>query len=122
MELTLSKGTVEIEQFFVLKTSDGKYVYVHAAGTGAGANDVRVVMDFEAPIAGSFAWLNSGKYVARRVLNATAKTMTSESMTSPAYPLRRTLQTSSGSANRRACRVSLGIFERRIRGKSRAPC
>jgi len=76
LELTLSNGTIEIEQFFVLKTSDGKYVYVHAMGTGAGANDVRVVMDFEAPNAGSFAWLNSGKYVARRVLNATAKTMT----------------------------------------------
>lgn len=76
LELTLSNGTIEIEQFFVFKTSDGKYVYVHAAGTGAGANDVRVVMDFEAPNAGSFAWLNSGKYVARRVVNAAAKTMT----------------------------------------------
>jgi len=76
LELILSNGTIEIEQFFVLKTTDGKYVFVHAAGTGAGANDVRVVMDFEAPNAGSFAWLNSGKYVARRVLNAAAKTMT----------------------------------------------
>ncbi len=76
LELILSNGTIEIEQFFVLKTSDGKYVYVHAAGTGAGANDVRVVMDFEAPNAGSFAWLNSGKYLARRVVNAAAKTMT----------------------------------------------
>lgn len=76
LELTLSNGTIEIEQYFVLKTSDGKYVYMHAAGTGAGANDVRVVMDIEAPNAGPFAWLNSGKYVARRVLNAAAKTMT----------------------------------------------
>ena len=76
LELTLSNGTIEIEQYFVLRTSDGKYVFVHAAGTGAGANDVRVVMDFEAPNAGPFAWLNSGKYVARRVLNASAKTMT----------------------------------------------
>jgi hypothetical protein len=33
-------------------------------------------MDFEAPNAGPFVWLNSGKYVARRVLNAAAKTMT----------------------------------------------
>jgi hypothetical protein len=76
LELKLSNGTIEIEQFFVLKTSDGKYVYVHAAGTGPDANDVRVVMDFEAPNAGTFAWLNSGKYVARRVVNAAAKTMT----------------------------------------------
>jgi hypothetical protein len=76
LELTLSNGTIEIEQFFVLKTSDGKYVYVHAVGTGPDANDVRIVMDFEAPNAGTFTWLNSGKYVGRRVLNATAKTMT----------------------------------------------
>jgi hypothetical protein len=33
-------------------------------------------MDFEAPNDGSFAWLNSGKYVARRVLNPAAKTLT----------------------------------------------
>jgi uncharacterized protein DUF3237 len=76
LQLTLSNGTIEIEQYFVLKTSDEKYVYVHAAGTGVDAKDVRVVMDFEAPNAGSFAWLNSGKYVARRILNSTAKTMT----------------------------------------------
>ena len=75
LELRLSNGTIEIEQFFVLKTSDGKYVYVHAAGTGPNANDVRVVMDFEAPNAGTFTWLNSGKYVARRVVNTSAKTM-----------------------------------------------
>jgi hypothetical protein len=75
LELKLSNGAIEIEQFFVLKTSDDKYAYVHAAGTGPDANDVRVVMDFEAPNAGTFVWLNSGKYVARRVLNAAAKTM-----------------------------------------------
>jgi len=33
-------------------------------------------MDFEAPNAGSSAWLNSGKYVARRVLNESTKTLT----------------------------------------------
>jgi hypothetical protein len=33
-------------------------------------------MDFEAPNDGPFAWLNSGKYVARRILNPTAKTLT----------------------------------------------
>ena len=53
-----------------------KYIYVRSAGTGADTNDVRVVMDFEAPNASEFAWLNSGKYVARRLVNAEAKTMT----------------------------------------------
>ena len=75
-ELKLSNGTIEIEQIFVLKTSDGKYAYVRNAGTGTDANDVRVVMDFEAPNAAPSAWLNSGKYVARRTVNPAAKTLT----------------------------------------------
>ena len=75
-ELRLANGTIEIEQILVLKTNDGKYAYVRTAGTGADANDVRIVMDFEAPNSGSFAWLNSGKYVARRALNAAAKSLT----------------------------------------------
>jgi hypothetical protein len=75
-ELKLSNGTIEIEQILVLRTSDGKYMYVRTAGTGVDSNDVRVVMDIEAPTASSFAWLNSGKYVARRVLNAGSKTLT----------------------------------------------
>jgi hypothetical protein len=75
-ELELSNGTIEVEQVLVVKTTDGKYVYARNAGTGADSNDVRVVMDFEAPNDGSFAWLNSGKYVARRVLNSAAKTLT----------------------------------------------
>jgi hypothetical protein len=65
-ELKLSNGTIEVEQVLVVKTSDGKYLYARNAGTGADSNDVRVVMDFEAPNDGPFAWLNSGKYVARR--------------------------------------------------------
>jgi hypothetical protein len=75
-ELTLGNGVIEIEQIFVLRTSDGKYVYARSAGTGADAKDVRVVMDFEAPNASEVAWLNTGTYVARRVLDAASKTMT----------------------------------------------
>ena len=75
-ELKLSNSTIEIEQVLVIKTSDGKYVYARNAGTGADSKDVRVVMDFEAPNDGPFAWLNSGKYVARRILNPAAKTLT----------------------------------------------
>ena len=62
-ELKLSNGVIEIEQILVLKTSNGQYIYVRTAGTGENTNDVRVVMDFEAPNASEFAWLNSGKYV-----------------------------------------------------------
>lgn len=74
-ELTLANGVIEIEQLLVLKTGDGRYVYVRAAGTGPDAKDVRLVMDFEAPTASDVAWLNSGTYVARRTLNAAAQTM-----------------------------------------------
>lgn len=76
LELELSNGVIEIEQLLVLKTGDGKYILVRAAGTGADSNDVRVVMDFDAPNASDFAWLNTGHFVARRVLDAGAKTMT----------------------------------------------
>ena len=75
-ELTLANGVIEVEQIFVLRTSDGRYVYLRAAGTGADARDVRLVMDFEAPTASDVAWLNAGTYVGRRVLNAAARTMT----------------------------------------------
>jgi len=74
-ELVLVNGTVEIEQTLVLQAMDGSYVYARSAGTGPSTADVRIVMDFEAPNAGEHAWLNSGKFVARRELNAAAKTM-----------------------------------------------
>jgi len=75
-ELTLTNGVIEVEQIYVLRTSDGRYVYLRAAGTGPDAKDVRLVMDFEAPTASDVAWLNTGTYVGRRVLNAAARTMT----------------------------------------------
>jgi hypothetical protein len=75
-ELTLANGVVEVEQIFVLRTADGRYIYLRAAGTGPDAADVRIVMDFEAPAASEAAWLNAGTYVGRRVLNAAARTMT----------------------------------------------
>jgi len=74
-ELALANGTIEIEQTLVLQATDGSYVYARNAGTGPSTEDVRIVMDFEAPNAGEHAWLNSGQFVARRELNAAAKTM-----------------------------------------------
>ena len=41
----------------------------------ANQNDVRIVPDIEAPNNGSYNWLNSGKYAARRVVDTAAKTM-----------------------------------------------
>jgi len=74
-ELTLANGSIEIEQTLVLHATDGTYVYVRNAGTGPSGDDVRVVMDFEAPNGSEHAWLSSGRFVARRELNAAAKTM-----------------------------------------------
>src|SRR5215471_18907395 len=48
-ELTLSNGVVEVEQLFVFKTDDGKYIYSRCAGVGADLKDIRIAMDFEAP-------------------------------------------------------------------------
>jgi hypothetical protein len=74
-ELTLANGGIEIEQTLVLQATDGSYVYARTAGTGPNAGDVRVVMDFEAPTASPHAWLNSGRFVARRELNAAARSL-----------------------------------------------
>ena len=74
-QLSFSNGGMEIEEIFVLRTSDGKYIYTRILGTAADQSDIRMVPDFEAPNAGSYAWLNSGKYAARRVLNRAARTL-----------------------------------------------
>ena len=75
LELELSNGAIEIEQILVFETADGSYILARNAGTGSDSNDIRVVMDFEAPNDGAHAWLNSGSYVARRDLNREGKTM-----------------------------------------------
>ena len=74
-QLKLSNGVLEVEQILVLRTSDERYVIMRNAGTGPGASDLRVVYDFEASTTGEYAWLNTGKYVGRRVIDAAAKTM-----------------------------------------------
>ncbi|HEY8521552.1 MAG TPA: DUF3237 family protein [Gammaproteobacteria bacterium] len=74
-ELVLANGVIEIEQALVLQASDGSYIYARNAGTGPGAHDVRVVMDFEAPNESVHAWLNAGKFVARRTLRAAEKSL-----------------------------------------------
>jgi hypothetical protein len=75
-ELQLANGTIEIEQLLVLKADDGGYLLVRNAGVGADAKDVRVVVDIEAPNSGKYAALNTGHFVARRELNAAARTLT----------------------------------------------
>lgn len=73
-ELTLTNGTIEIEQILVLRADDNSYVYVRNAGVGPDAKDVRIVVDIEASNSSKHAALNSGRFVARRDLStATGK-------------------------------------------------
>lgn len=75
-QLKLDNGVIEIEDILVLQTSDGQFIYSRSPGVGINENDVRIVMDFEAPNAGAHAWLNSGSYVARRTLDLEKKMLT----------------------------------------------
>jgi hypothetical protein len=74
-ELNFSNGGMEIEEIFVLRTVDGKYIYMRSPGTAADKNDLRMVLDFEAPNASDHSWLNTGKYVGRRILDLATKTL-----------------------------------------------
>jgi len=74
-QLKFSNGGMEIEEIFVLRTSDGKYIYLRSAGTAADPSDVRMVPDFEAPNESSYSWLNTGKFAGRRVVDVAAKTL-----------------------------------------------
>ncbi len=68
-ELTLANGVIEIEQILVLQADDGSYILARNAGVGPDTDDIRIVMDFEAPTETEHAWLNTGSYVARRNLD-----------------------------------------------------
>ncbi len=73
--LDISNGVTEVEQILVFKTDDGRYVYFRSAGTALNQRDLRIVPDIEAPKNGTYSWLNTGKYVGRRVVDMSAKTM-----------------------------------------------
>jgi hypothetical protein len=74
-QLRFSNGGMEIEQIFVFRTSDGKYIYMRSAGTAADPGDLRMVPDFEAPNESGYNWLNTGKFAGRRVLDLAARTL-----------------------------------------------
>jgi len=73
-ELTLSDGSIELEQVGMLKAKDGTPIYLRTCGVApAGDQVVRVVPSFEAANSSSVAWLNTGDFVATRTLDASAK-------------------------------------------------
>jgi hypothetical protein len=76
-ELTLSNGSIEVEQINIFKTKDNTSVLMRNAGVApVGEKNVRVVLDFEAPNSSSSKWLHTSKYVATRIIDSSAKTIT----------------------------------------------
>jgi hypothetical protein len=74
-QLRFTNGGMEIEEIFVLRTSDGKCIYLRSAGTAADPGDVRMVLDFEAHSESGYGWLNTGKYAGRRVVDLATRTL-----------------------------------------------
>jgi hypothetical protein len=74
-ELTLSTGSIELEQIDILKAGSTPILMRNAGIAPAGAKSVRVVLDFEAPNSSSYAWLNTGKFAANRIVDSLAKTI-----------------------------------------------
>ena len=74
-ELTLSNGSIELEQINILRADNTPILMRNAGVAPAGAACVRVVLDFEAPNSSRFAWLNTGKFAANRIVDSTEKTI-----------------------------------------------
>jgi len=75
-ELTLSNGSVELEQINILRAGNTSILMRNAGVAPAGAAYVRVVLDFEAPNSSQYAWLNTVKFAANRIVDSTEKTIT----------------------------------------------
>jgi hypothetical protein len=75
-ELTLSNGSVELEEINVLRTSDNTPIYLRSCGVApASDSTVRFVPDFEIASSSPYAWLNTGKFVGTRNVDATNGTI-----------------------------------------------
>ncbi len=77
-DLTLSNGSVEVEQIIILKAGSTPILMRNAGVAPAGAKNARVVLDFEAPNSSSYTWLNTGKFAATRLVDTVAKTIKME--------------------------------------------
>jgi hypothetical protein len=73
-ELTLSNGSIELEQIDIFKVNNTP-ILMRNAGVAPAGGKLRVVLDFEAPNSSSYTWLNTGKFAATRVVDSAAKTI-----------------------------------------------
>lgn len=74
-DLALSNGAKEIEQIVILRAGTTPILMRNAGVAQAGAQRARMVLDFEAPNSSSYAWLNTGKFAAVRVVDTVAGTI-----------------------------------------------
>lgn len=75
-ELTLSNGSIELEQVAMLRAADGSLIYLRTCGVApAGEAVVRFVPDFEVANSSALAWLNTGQFVGTRTLDVTNQTL-----------------------------------------------
>lgn len=76
LELTLSNGSIELEQIDILRASDGSLVLLRSCGFApAGESRVRFVPDFEVANSSSLAWLNDGDFAGIREVDEVAGTI-----------------------------------------------
>ncbi len=74
-ELTLSTGSMEIEQIVILKAGNTPILMRNAGVAPAGTKIARMVLDFEAPNSSQYSWLNTGKYAAERIIDSAGSTI-----------------------------------------------
>lgn len=73
-ELTLSNGSIELEQVAMLRAADGSLIYMRTCGVApAGESVVRFVPDFEVANSSALAWLNTGQFVGTRSLDTASQ-------------------------------------------------
>jgi len=77
LELRLANGSIELEQLHMLRASDNTLIYLRSCGLAPdAASTLRFVPDFEVATSSSLAWLNTGKFVGTRSVDADAKKVT----------------------------------------------
>lgn len=76
-ELSLSNGSVEVEQVAMMRTTDNALIYLRSCGVAPpGDSVVRFVPDFEVANSSPHAWLNTGEFVATREFDPVLEEMT----------------------------------------------
>jgi hypothetical protein len=76
LELSLSNGSLELEEIEVLRASDSSLIYLRTCGVApAGDGVVRIVPDFEVANSSALSWLNTGKFAGTRIIDEAAGTL-----------------------------------------------